>query len=233
VGKSTHPHRDHIDDIFNFDKLSPRTLRRPKHLSEDDVRSGNKTDGEEKRKIDKYLEISARYNSPITPGEKIQTPANNGGITIRHFHPKKCATSNLNNHSIVTVVSYAGSKIIIPGDNENASWSELLEDDEFVDAIKNTDIFLASHHGRKSGYCEELFEHIEPSLVIVSDGPFTDTSITGRYRNVTTEKGWPVWSRASGESSNRWVLTTRNDGHIVIRFGVNSAMKRYISVRAA
>jgi beta-lactamase superfamily II metal-dependent hydrolase len=27
----THPHRDHIDDIFNFDKLTPKTLSRPKH----------------------------------------------------------------------------------------------------------------------------------------------------------------------------------------------------------
>lgn len=185
----THPHRDHIDDIFNFDKLSPRALRRPKHLTEKEIRAGNKTEGEEKRKIDKYLEIHRRYTTPTNPGEKVQAPANNGGMTMRHFHPKRCATSNLNNHSIVTVLSYAGSKIIIPGDNENASWSELLENDEFVEAIKDTDIMIASHHGRESGFCEDLFEQIKPSLVIVSDGPVTDTSITERYRQITTEKG--------------------------------------------
>jgi hypothetical protein len=69
--------------------------------------------------------------------------------------------------------------------------------------------------------------------VVVSDGPVTDTSITDRYYRVTTEKGWPVGSRKTGESENRWVLTTRNDGHVVIRFGVSSAMKRYMSVQAA
>jgi competence protein ComEC len=227
----THPHRDHIDDIFNFDRLYPRAILRPKHLSEEDIRAGNRRDGEEKRKIDKYLEISRAYTVPTPPGGKVQAPENNGGMTMRHFHPRKCARSNLNNHSIVTVLGYAGSKIIIPGDNENASWSELLEDDDFVDAIRGTDILLASHHGRDSGFCEELFDHIEPRLVVVSDGPVTSTSITDRYYGVTTEKGWRVRSRSSGEYTDRWVLTTRADGHVVIRFGLNGT-KPYMSVTA-
>jgi beta-lactamase superfamily II metal-dependent hydrolase len=228
----THPHRDHIDDIFNFERLTPRAILRPKHLSEEEIRAGNKRDGEEKRKIKKYLEINRRYSVPATPGEKVRAPANNGGMTMRHFHPKKCARSNLNNHSIVTVLSYGGSKIVIPGDNENASWSELLEDSDFVEAIRGTDILVASHHGRESGFCGELFDHIEPSLVVVSDGPVTGTSFTGQYYTVTTEKGWRVRSRSSGDYADRWVLTTRRDGHVVIRFGVNGALKPYMSVTA-
>lgn len=35
----THPHRNHIDDIFNFDRLSPNTLRRPE---QSEVLAGNK-----------------------------------------------------------------------------------------------------------------------------------------------------------------------------------------------
>src|SRR5947207_1780550 len=38
----THPHRDHLDDIFNFDLLSPRVLWRPKHLSEAAILQGNR-----------------------------------------------------------------------------------------------------------------------------------------------------------------------------------------------
>ncbi len=230
----THPHRDHIDDIFNFYKLSPRALRRPKHLTERDIRAGNKSEGEERKKIDKYLEIHGQYNSPVQPAEKVQATANNGGVKMLHFHPKKCATSNLNNHSIVTVLSYAGSKIIIPGDNENASWKELLEDDEFVEAIKGTDILLASHHGRESGFCEELFDHIEPSLVLISDGPETDTSVTDRYYDVTTKEGWNVYKRSSDDPpEKRWVLTTRNDKAIVARFGISNAKKKYMNVTIA
>src|SRR5690349_15152955 len=38
----THPHRDHLDDIFNLDLLSPRVLWRPNHLNETDILTGNR-----------------------------------------------------------------------------------------------------------------------------------------------------------------------------------------------
>src|SRR6266446_9190020 len=39
----THPHRDHIDDIFTFDMMNPRVLLQPSYLSADDIRGGNKS----------------------------------------------------------------------------------------------------------------------------------------------------------------------------------------------
>src|SRR5947209_2477608 len=38
----THPHRDHLDDILNFDALHPRVLLRPKHLTEEEIWAGNR-----------------------------------------------------------------------------------------------------------------------------------------------------------------------------------------------
>src|SRR5712692_4316773 len=38
----THPHRDHMDDIFNFSLLAPQSLWTPRHLSEADIRKGNR-----------------------------------------------------------------------------------------------------------------------------------------------------------------------------------------------
>src|SRR5262245_45023236 len=38
----THPHRDHLDDIFQFDSVGPRVLRRPLHLTEADIHAGNR-----------------------------------------------------------------------------------------------------------------------------------------------------------------------------------------------
>ena len=49
----THPHTDHIDDIMNFDALSPRVLSRPNHLTEETVRNANP--GKDKQKLDKYF----------------------------------------------------------------------------------------------------------------------------------------------------------------------------------
>lgn len=168
----THPHTDHLTDIFNFDELSPRVLRRPKHLKDEDIRNANPDYDNEI--IEKYLEIDERYCHPVSDNDNPTLPQNNGGVSFKFFLSKNCPVTNINNHSIVTVVEYLGIKIIIPGDNELESWNELLKDSEFINAIKDADVFVASHHGRESGYCAELFEYFQPKLVIISDDEASD-----------------------------------------------------------
>ncbi|MGO9228832.1 MAG: ComEC/Rec2 family competence protein [Bryobacteraceae bacterium] len=222
----THPHRDHLDDIVNFDALSPRFLCRPKHLSEDEIRSANRAN--DSTTIDTYLEISGRFNLPVSGEENPFLPENNGGVDIQMFHPRGCPTSNINNHSIVTVISHESSKMLVPGDNEPASWDELLSSADFVRAIANTDIMLAPHHGRDSGFSAALFKHIAPRLAVVSDGRFRETSATDRYSRQAA--GWTVHKR-SGGSEERKCVTTRNDGVIVVKFGRNqSDSKPFIEV---
>src|SRR5262245_4042054 len=99
----THPHRDHIDDIFNFDELSPRVLHRPKQLTEWDIRGDSRNLKGEQSKIDKYLEINKRYSSPVPAYNNPTLAANNGNVDFRFFIPTQCKRDNINNHSIVTV----------------------------------------------------------------------------------------------------------------------------------
>lgn len=208
----THPHRDHIDDIMNFDVLDPHVLHRPKHLTADAIRKANAD--QDKAIVDKYLAIDQRYSEPV-PNEKSPfRPENNGGATFQFFAPTKCADTNINNHSIVTIVSHADAKILIPGDNEPPSWDELLAQPSFVQAITGTHVIVAPHHGRDSGFHAPLFEKIQPRLVIISDGQSRDTSGTGRYDKQAT--GLTVSKRAGG-TETRKVVTTRNDGCIVLR----------------
>jgi len=221
----THPHRDHLDDIFNFSALSPRAFWRPGHLTEDEIRKGNRED--DNKIIDEYLAIHKRYTRAIPATENPLLPTNNGGVHIDIFLPNDSATTNINNHSLVTVVSYASSKILIPGDNEPTSWNELLAKPEFVKAIAGTDILLAPHHGRESGFSPELFKHISPQLVIVSDGRFCDTSATDRYSK--NANGWKVHKR-SGGTVDRKCLTTRNDGVISVKLGNNEQQQAFIEV---
>jgi len=208
----THPHRDHLDDIGNFSELSPRVLMRPKHLSAADVLGGNRP--QDSPIIQQYLDISATYNRPVSPGENPFRPPP-GGHTITYFTPTSCSRSNLNNHSVVTVVTHADSKLLLPGDNEPPSWEELLAKPDFVEAIRGTDILLAPHHGRDSGFCPALFNYISPYLTVISDGRFCDTSATDRYGRVT--RGWKVYHRRSGAIEQRKCLTTRNDGVIIVK----------------
>lgn len=219
----THPHRDHLGDVFNFDELSPRTLSRPRHLSQTGIQADNPND----RFIQKYFEIDRRYNQPIQEALNPFKPNNNGGVEFHTFEPSSCPSSNLNNHSMVTVVSYADSKMLIPGDNESASWDELLGREDFRNAIRDTDVLLAPHHGRKAGFSERLFEYIAPHLTIISDGPSGDTSATDLYAAKT--KGWKVYKR-SGGSETRKCVTTRKDGVIVVDFGRNSEGTPFIAV---
>lgn len=221
----THPHTDHIDDIMNFDELNPKILTRPKHLTEDDIRKANPDSDSEK--TDKYLEINTRYNTPVSDEERPLLAKNNGGVNMQTFIPKECGHSNINNHSVVTVIEYLGIKVIIPGDNESASWKELLENKSFVESIKNADIFVASHHGRESGYYNDLFENFKPDLVIISDGPEGETSVTGKYSQKAN--GWNVFKRSDNTSEKRYCLTTRNDGVIIIKIGQNGQGK-YMNV---
>ena len=143
-----------------------------------------------------------------------EEPANNGGVTIKRFHPHQCPKSNLNNHSLVTIISYGSVKILSPGDNEACSWEELLKMPDFKQAIAGTNILIAAHHGRESGFHKELFNYISPLITIVSDGRAQDTNASSRYSAVSD--GWDVKKRSGGKEK-RYCLTTRTDGTIEVK----------------
>lgn len=223
----THPHVDHIDDIFNFDDLSPKVLLRPKHLDRGPILQN--ASEKDRAKLEKYFEIHDRYNEPIADDSPNNTknPQNWGGLSIKSFVPKNCSQSNLNNHSVVALFEFAGTKVLVPGDNEPASWNELKEIPGFVAATKDIDLLLAPHHGRKSGFDNETKKHFNPRFTIVSDGPYCDTSATSRYTEVS--RGWEVQKR-SGGSEDRYCLTTRNDGVVVGTFGTNPDGRPFLQV---
>ena len=209
----THPHMDHIEDILYFDAFAPTSLWAPLHLTEDDIRSGNRQPSPEaEAKIQKYLEITGGDGS-VDPQNDVTKPENNGNVSVKTFVPCQASTSNLNNHSVVTVLEYSGVKILIPGDNEPPSWEELLKRPDFVAAIAGTHVLVAPHHGRESGFHSPLFDHFCPLITLISDGRTVDTSATGRYTNVT--QGFPV-RRRNGAGQDRKCVTTRNDGCIEV-----------------
>lgn len=223
----THPHLDHIDDILNFDMMSPKVFHRPKQLSNEEVMEG--VLDRDRPKFLKYCEINSLYNTPISDNSPNRTsnPDNWGGLKIASFVPSSCNHNNFNNHSIVVVIEYAGSKIVIPGDNENCSFEELLQSQSFRNAIENADILLAPHHGRESGYHLDFINLVNPRLTVVSDGRFCDTSANPRY--TAKSRGWTV-HRRTGESRERKCLTTNSDGEVLVEFGYNNNQSRFLAV---
>ena len=210
----THPHLDHIEDIPNFRSFKPKVLMRPSHLTESDIWGNNRNSSPETRWIiQEYIDINRDYNQPTSPQTQPSSPANFGGVSLKFFVPKRAPRDNVNNHSVVTVMSYAGVKFLMPGDNEPPSWCELLTDGKFVEAIRGTHVLVAPHHGRESGFHAPLFRVIRPLVTIISDGKFVDTSATNLYSERT--EGWEV-NRRNGRSSFWKCVTTRKDGPIDI-----------------
>lgn len=222
----THPHLDHIDDILNFDLLSPKVFHRPKQITNHEVMEGVRP--QDKAKYEKYCEINDRYNNPIGGGiNDPDIPENFGGMKILSFTPRTCSHDNFNNHSIVTIVEFANMKIVIPGDNQKCSYDELMKQETFKSAIKNSDILLAPHHGRESGYDNDFVSLVNPRLTVVSDGRFCETSANGRYSQKS--RGWLVHKK-NGTSSERKCLTTNSDGEVFIKFGFDYDNSRFLSV---
>jgi|SRR4051794_15938453 len=208
----THPHGDHIAEMLDIERLgfSVRQLWRPVWLSEDAIRSQNQSRFGEQ--LDRYIQMSARYTDPILPTELVGEPSVSAGLQIRRFAATDCGESNINNHSFVVILEYLGAKIVIPGDNEPPSWRSLLTQPDFRVAVTGTNVFMASHHGRQSGYCSELFDLVKPNLCVISDREVCDTNAGPRYSERAT--GWSLKSRSTGKSEKRYAVTTRCDGYI-------------------
>lgn len=213
----SHPHADHISDISNmFDlNLKPKVLTCPKGIDPDLINRSNQPEYSEI--IDRYLGLDRTYTGTVPEREDPSNYNNNGRVNIRNFSQTEEGTSNLNNYSIVSVIEYANEKILIPGDIESAGWEVLMGRRDFLSAIKGTTIFVASHHGREAGFYSEVFKYFSPEVVIVSDGKYSNTSVTNKYNSQA--KGFWVKSRSNGTRTKRCVLTTRNDGAIYIEIG--------------
>lgn len=127
------------------------------------------------------------------------------------------ASNDTNNLSLVLIVEYRGFKIVFGGDVESAGWRELLARyPRLTFALNGTCIYVASHHGRRNGCSDDLFNLIRPGVVIVSDAKrqyeTQDTDAWYRQRC----NGIPV----IGTSDWRYILSTRKDGSL--RIDVNS-----------
>lgn len=208
----THPHLDHIDDILNFDEVSPKVFCRPTQISNAEVMEGVRE--QDRPKFEKYCEINDRYSDPIPEDSpnNIRNENNWGGVKVQIFSPTSCNTNKFNNHSIVFVFEYLRTKIVVPGDNEKCSLEELMKLTSFKDAVRNSEILLAPHHGRENGYYNEFVDLVNPLVTVVSDGRFCDTSANGRYS--AKSRGWDVWKKNNGEFINRKCLTTNSDGEV-------------------
>ncbi len=140
-----------------------------------------------------------------------------GGVRFATFQNSEAHFKDLNNLSSVVFIDYRGTTILLPGDLEYQGWLKHMENPDFVYWLERVDILVASHHGRESGFCSELFDpnmgKCSPILTIISDKGVSDTSVSDKYRAVTQGINF---TKNDGSVVTRRVLTTRNDGAISV-----------------
>lgn len=171
---STHPHGDHMRDIqklletyegkvgeywdSGMEHLTPEYESLIKYLTEKEiqtefVRSGN---------IVSFGNTKLHILSPPT----------------KLFLDEKTENFNVNNASIVILVEYGKSKIILSGDAQFANWAHIRVTHK---EILKAHALKISHHGSKHGNFLECLKVIEPNYAIISAGTNDLTKFPHKY----------------------------------------------------
>lgn len=196
---------DHLSDLpFLIRNTSIGTLYRNKSLSGSILRQLKQMNGPLASGMLALLEMIGNYTADIV------SPPEFSVIQLFHYHNSYPDFDDTNNLSLVTFLDYKNIHIIFPGDMETAGWKALLGDSDFIKHLMGVNVFIASHHGRKSGFCSEVFDLIKPDIIIISDESIRYDTQENIY-NSNHCKGI-AWNN----TEVRYIISTRSDGMITI-----------------
>lgn len=201
---------DHVSGLPNLlEKVDVDWLWRNKSVSADTLKKLKSEDG-----MGLGIECLAGMIQRFTGGGNTPAPEF-PGVERKVFYHEYPTFDDENNLSMVLYLKINGIGFLFPGDLETAGWEALLtKDAEFQKAVANTNVLIASHHGRENGICDDIFSQYgcEPYWIVISDkGYMYDTQKTVSYYADKCKGG------AFGNDMRK-VLTTRNDGTIVFWF---------------
>lgn len=206
----TNADQDHMSDLqglWDARITVPVMFRNPSYTGEQ-MRQIKRRGGPLSADAERYVAACSSFNAPIDKPFNLHM----GGIVATTFWNPYPTFMDTNNLSLVVFIKYSNFKILFSGDLEKAGWLALLQRPDFCAELRGTDVLVASHHGRESGFCQDMFAHFTPSAVVISDKPIeheTQRTVPD-YRRVVREQGVLVRTTMK----NRHVLTTRRDGWI-------------------
>lgn len=177
----THPDMDHMDGIKSlFKRNNPvnfwDTDNNKNIDSDEDFGQYSKEDWDfyqERRKtnVKHYLAGSKNkfYNLDDEGGD-------GDGLYILAPNQNLVADANKTKHyndlSYVLLFVDHGRKIIFGGDSESKTWDYILEN--FKNLVKNIDVLIAPHHGRKTGGNSTYLDILNPKLTLFGNADSED-----------------------------------------------------------
>lgn len=198
--------QDHVAGLPELRaKIPVRLLLTSKALTVPQLRALKQEGGPLSAAMESMLDMRESYT-----GTNDRAPIPN--IEWRTFAAPASEFTDTNNLSLVTELNLMGTRVLFPGDLEEAGWLFHLKNSDFRQMLERVDILVASHHGRENGFCRDVFQFATPKLVVISD-----CSIAHE-----TQRGVPYGEVAQGllslDGINRKVLSTRNDGMLHFSF---------------
>ncbi len=192
---------DHLSDIENIRELGVETLLRNTSVTSAQLRQIKQQGG----LISPAMEIMLDM---IDHAAGTAPPIDFGAIEMNWYFNRYPAFKDTNNLSLVAFLHYRNVHVIFPGDLLTAGWNELLKVEAFRNELSRTKVFIASHHGRTSGYAPDVFKYCKPYVVIVSDVEPEDRDESKVYAQHAIGIDW--------NGSQKKVLHTWDVGHIFI-----------------
>ena len=200
---------DHVSGLPNLlENVEVEWLWRNKSVTPETIKHLKSENGMG-RGIEALVGMAPNYTGGVDA-----TPPNFLGVERQSFYNSHPDFDDENNLSMVVLLKIAGINFLFPGDLESSGWKALLRQPDFQRVVSDTQVLIASHHGRESGICTEVFDThgCSPFYVVISDkGYVYDTQETAPYYRSKARGG-------SFRGETRYVLSTRNDGQIAFIF---------------
>ena len=217
----THPDMDHMDGIKalfdNFNVINLWDTKNNKVIdSFEDCRY-------KKEDWDFYQEIRKKTTDPIVlhlySGARGKfynqdEQGNSGGDGLYILAPTKELvdeandTEDYNDCSYVILYRTGNKKILFAGDSGTKTWNYILE--ELSDDVKDIDVLIAPHHGRKTGGNDEYLDILKPKLTLFGNAKSKDLD-------------YQSWS------SRELLYITNNQANCVILDTNNGEIKVYVT----
>jgi beta-lactamase superfamily II metal-dependent hydrolase len=205
---------DHVSGANNlFDNIDVKWLWRNPSVSAAQIQTLKSEDGMGQGIERLVREIQGTFSGPPSPVSSLGPDFN--GLTERMgYHNSFPLFDDENNLSLAVFMKCHGIGVMFTGDLESKGFKQLIVDNPvFRHALGETRIFVAPHHGREGGCCEEALPFLpNVNYVVISDkGYMHDTQETIPFYH-RMANGGPYGGQT------RYVLTTRCDGEIVFNF---------------
>jgi beta-lactamase superfamily II metal-dependent hydrolase len=196
----THPDMDHIDGLVDLFEYS----RPVNYYDTANVKEMNDGwEGSPYREEDWTLYKSLRDKPPETDPKALRIYSGDNGIYRRKNwdgeHPGDAfftlsptpqlimeanEAEEYNDASYVFMYWSPTGRVIISGDSHDKAWEHILKTHESL--VKNVELLIAPHHGRKSKRSYEFLDILKPKMTFFGNAPSKDLSYSAwRNRNLS------------------------------------------------